>query len=136
MTTQVSSDTENGIKLLLKICEVIMHRFEIENGERRLTNGETMENFDDALVETSTILFNFLEDYENQFGGGYINIGPSKSLKEISEGKLTDFNLKGLFKNHKALISKFVLLDAHRSGQSDLAQATAVYAQFSKREAA
>jgi len=136
MTTNVSTDTENGIKLLLKICEVIMHRFEIESGERRLTNGETMEDFDEALAETSGILFRFLEDYETQYGGGYMDIGASKALREISEGNLTDFNLKGLFNNYQTLINKFVLMDAHRSGQTDLAQANAVYAQFSKRRAA
>jgi len=136
MTTQVSKDTEDGIKLLLKICEVIMHRFEIESGERTLINGETKEDFDEALVDTSGILFRFLEDYEEQYGGGYMDIGPSRSLREISEGKLTEFNLKGLFKNYQSLVSKFVLLDAHRSGQSNLAQANAVYAQFSKRRTA
>ncbi len=127
----VSQDTENGISLLLKICEIIMHRIEILSGERILTNNETMENFDEALVETSGILFRFLEDFENQYGGGFINMGASKALKEISEGNLSDFYLKSLFINYQTIVNKFVLLDAHRSGQTDLEQANEIYKQFS-----
>jgi len=133
---KIQKDTEDAIKLLLKLCEVIMHRYEIEDGARKLINGETLESYDNTIVNTSKIMFGFLENCENDFGGGYIDLGSSKALRLISESEVTDFNLQTLFLGYQTIVNKLVLMDAARTGQEHLAEFGSICSQFSKTRAA
>jgi len=128
--TEISEDTEKSIRLVYTVSELIMHRIELANGTRVFTGDQTLEGFDAVVIEGAEILYNFVADFENQYGGGWTDIGPSRALRLISEGDVSDFNLVSFFESYQTIINKLVLLDSHRAGQASLEEVQQSFANF------
>jgi len=127
----VKEETELTIKLLYKLCEIIMHRLEIDRGERELSEGDTLEAFDGTIQGAARSLSNRLMELENEFGGGYIDVGASRTLRQLGEGDVNQFNMIFLFQNYQAVLNKFVLMDVAQSSQEELGKFSAICSEFS-----
>jgi len=140
---ELSKDTQDALEVLYKICEVIVRKQEILEGLRYFSDGETMESLDETLIETSKVLFAFLVDFENNFGGGFNGIGLSGGswhLKELSEGNLSKSNLAGLVGGFQAIVNSLILFDANKRTQDALKDIQDVCSEYTdpskKRKAA
>lgn len=112
-------------------------RGEIDLEDKKIIDDETdliLGMFIPAMKSTYELLFQF----EEEFGGGWIDLGPSRALRLLGEGDITEYNLTTFLEGFKKLVQKIILLDSHQTGQQALEQARQSLSKFSgsKKEAA
>lgn len=134
----LSEDTEAVIQTVLNLREGIVMRLGIDCGKLvadvdDAAEAERIENevLNGLLVRASTCIFNFLKQMEDDYGGGYIDMGPSKALRKMSEGDLNVLHLKTFFERHTTVVSKLVLMDASRRGKEELEKFGSICSEFS-----
>jgi len=134
----LSEDTEEIVKALLQLCESIMWRYKVESGDMIIDSDTvTLDTLDTFIMEASSCVHSFLTSMENKYGGGYIDVGPSKALGLLAEGNLSNTNLQTLFLGYQVIINKLVLMDSGRTGQEHLTEFSSICSQYSgKGEAA
>ena len=137
----ISKDTEDVIHGIFQLLKVITWRFGIDCGRLVMdveneAEAERLEQdeVNELIVELSKSIFNFLKDMEDEYGGGFINLGPSKALSLMAQGKLDHIYLKTFFESHKAIINKLVILDSSRRGKQELERFGSICSEFSGKK--
>lgn len=137
----VSKDAQSLVDLLAQLTKLGFRLAKNRNfleDVRGDINAEDKKIIDD---ETSQILgmfipamnsaYELLFQFEEEFGGGWIDLGPSKALRLLGEGDITEYNLTTFLGGFKKLVQKIILLDSHQTGQQALDQTQQVLSKFS-----
>jgi len=138
----VSEDTKKVLMLLEEFSKLSQHYFKraffLKDVEDEITREhakiiqDDIDMIIDGYTEAAGAIHSYLVDLENRYGGGWLDVGVSRTLRLLSERDHSIRNLGDFVEGYQKIAHKLVLLDSHKNGQEAIEKAQQIHGKFSK----